>query len=717
MAGQLTGLHAKFTGDSSSFVKASTLATMALRKQEAEARKAKAAQDALAASGVGLSREFHKLKMETDNAYAGMVRFQKASELAKKVADSQKWSQEQLGAELSRLANHYGVAEAAGLSLNQQIRSSRFHTANLAAQFNDIGVMMASGQSPFIMAIQQGTQINQVMDNMGGTAKEKFKALGASLLSLINPTSILTIGLIAGAAALVQWGMAATGAEAKNEALKKKQEQLKETTEGLIAVTNKLTEARRMAASGIQVAEQQRAVDEIAALNKEKAVIQAEIAKLSSVTGIAERYVGGAQGRSAIQQAEKQARIDEIDGLLKRLEYEQQLEIAQRRRTNEYGDRLREAFEAQQKINLAQEQQAIKAAYTKNVFHMLAGEYAAVSMYSEQVVEGTERNKAAMIGAYQLYAKTRTEANKLVTEAVAAGLAASKLSLVDFGNIDAGAAAALTMAGNLGIAYNAAVALSGVFSRLNAGDDERGSQRSTVRGANTRDVNQPWLEDYTRGGWITPDGAGGGKGGGGGTDPLIKELESLQNELMTKEQLELESYERRQETLNEALEKKLITQQEYSALMEQVEATHNFAMLQSTRDGVSASLSALGQLFQGSKKIGAGIALANSWLAFTEVLKDPSYVGRPWARFAAATSALASGLNAVRNIKSSSPGGGGSSSAGGGTGSGSSGGGQSYSQQVALQLVGGDMFSRDQVLKLINAINEASKDGARITVR
>lgn len=710
MAGQLTGLHAKFTGDSSSFVKASTLAAMALRKQEAEARKAKAAQDALAASGVGLSREFHKLKMETDNAYAGMVRFQKASELAKKVADSQKWSQEQLGAELSRLANHYGVAEAAGLSMNQQIRSSRFHTANLAAQFNDIGVMMASGQSPFITAIQQGTQLNQVMDNMGGTAKEKFKALGTSLLSLINPTSILTIGLIAGAAALVQWGMAATGAEAKNEALKKKQEALKETTEGLIAVTNKLTEARRMAASGIQVQEQQRAVDEIAALNKEKATIQAEIAHLTAIGGKALGHTRRAEDRAA----EKQARIDEIDGLLKRLEYEQQLEIAQKRRANEYGDRLREAHKLQTELNLAQEQQAIKAAYTKNVFHMLAGEYAAVSMYSEQVVAGTERNRAALIGAYLLYAKTRTEANKLVTGAVSAGLAASKLSLVDFGNIDAGAAAALTMAGNLGIAYNEAVALSGVFNRLNAGDDERGSQRSTVRGANTRDVSQPWLDDYTRGGWIDPGGAGGGKGGGGGTDPLIKELESLQNELQSKEQLELESFERRQEVLQQALEKKLITQQEYANLMEQVEATHNFAMLQSTRDGVSASLSALGQLFQGSKKIGAGIALANSWLAFTEVLKDPSYVGRPWARFAAATSALASGLNAVRNIKS---GGSSAASAGTGTSSGSAGGGQSYSQQVALQLVGGDMFSRDQVLKLINAINEASKDGARITVR
>jgi len=689
---------------------------MALRKQEAEARKAKAAQDALAASGVGLSREFHKLKMETDNAYAGMVRFQKASELAKKVADSQKWSQEQLGAELSRLANHYGVAEAAGLSMNQQIRSSRFHTANLAAQFNDIGVMMASGQSPFIMAIQQGTQINQVMDNMGGTAKEKFKALGTSLLSLINPTSILTIGLIAGAAALVQWGMAATGAEAKNEALKKKQEALKETTEGLIAVTNKLTEARRMAASGIQVQEQQRAVDEIAALNKEKATIQAEIAHLTSIGGKALGHTQRAEDRAA----EKQARIDEIDGLLTRLEYEQQLEIAQKRRANEYGDRLREAFESQQKLNLAQEQQAIKAEYTKNVFHMLAGEYAAVSMYSEQVVAGTERNRAAMAGAYTLYAQTRQEGQQLAEAASDAGVSAEQLSHIPFSNIAGAASDALRLAGNLGIALDVASKLAALGPQGIGGNDPSGGTYSG-RGRGPTDGELAEIRWTGQNGYFTSpkDGAGGsgGKGGGGAADPIVKELEALQNELATKEQLEFESYERRQETLNEALEKKLITQQEYSAMMEQVEATHNFAMLQSTRDGVSASLSALGQLFQGSKKIGAGIALANSWLAFTEVLADPSFKGRPWARFAAATSALASGLNAVRNIKSSSPGGGGSSSAGGGTGSGSAGGGQSYSQQVALQLVGGDMFSRDQVLKLINAINEASKDGARITVR
>lgn len=75
-----------------------------------------------------------------------------------------------------------------------------------------------------------------------------------------------------------------------------------------------------------------------------------------------------------------------------------------------------------------------------------------------------------------------------------------------------------------------------------------------------------------------------------------------------------------------------------------------------TRDGVLANMQTM---FQGSKKLSAAFGIANSWLAFTEVLKDPSFIGNPFGRIAAAGAALSAGLNAVRNIKSASPGGGG----------------------------------------------------------
>ena len=124
---------------------------------------------------------------------------------------------------------------------------------------------------------------------------------------------------------------------------------------------------------------------------------------------------------------------------------------------------------------------------------------------------------------------------------------------------------------------------------------------------------------------------------------------------------------------------------------------------------MSDTLSALGSLFQGSKKISAAIAVANSWLAFTEVLKDPSFVGRPWARVAAAGQALAAGLNAVRSIKSASPGGGG----GGGGSSAQSGGGQQSASplQVNLNTYGfGDFMKTGDLRGLLTQLNKVAGD-------
>lgn len=89
----------------------------------------------------------------------------------------------------------------------QSVRVSSMHmsgyTANIVSQFNDIGVMLASGQSPFILAMQQGTQLSQVLNQMGGKGGV-LAALKSGFMTMINPISILTIGSIALGAALVQ---------------------------------------------------------------------------------------------------------------------------------------------------------------------------------------------------------------------------------------------------------------------------------------------------------------------------------------------------------------------------------------------------------------------------------------------------------------------------------------------------------------------------------
>ncbi|WP_288940980.1 phage tail length tape measure family protein [uncultured Roseovarius sp.] len=111
-------------------------------------------------------------------------------------------------------------------------RVSGMHTANMAAQFNDIGVMLAAGQSPLLLAVQQGTQVSQVLNMMGNRASI-LATLKSGFLSMINPISLATIGIIAAGAALVQWAMSAGSAESAGAQFEKQLERLQDLSSGM----------------------------------------------------------------------------------------------------------------------------------------------------------------------------------------------------------------------------------------------------------------------------------------------------------------------------------------------------------------------------------------------------------------------------------------------------------------------------------------------------
>lgn len=83
------------------------------------------------------------------------------------------------------------------------MRNLQNNPANYAAQINDIGVTAAMGMSPLLIALQQGTQLTQAF--AGQSAQSVVRGLGAAFASVFNPVSLLTIALVAGAAALIQW--------------------------------------------------------------------------------------------------------------------------------------------------------------------------------------------------------------------------------------------------------------------------------------------------------------------------------------------------------------------------------------------------------------------------------------------------------------------------------------------------------------------------------
>jgi hypothetical protein len=177
-------------------------------------------------------------------------------------------------------------------------------------------------------------------------------------------------------------------------------------------------------------------------------------------------------------------------------------------------------------------------------------------------------------------------------------------------------------------------------------------------------------------------------GGGGGTDQSERERERLEKEIqamrlrfeimqgfMSEEiQVQLIHFQEQDRLLDEALQMGILKHEEHYRLQELLRREHEQTMAQITLMARNQQLNDFGS-FMGAM---AGVAQAggqrmtrvvaafsgiqatiNAWTAYTEVLKDPSFIGRPWARFAAAAGVLSAGLGAVANIRRAGGGGGG----------------------------------------------------------
>lgn len=115
----------------------------------------------------------------------------------------------------------FTTAEQGAKRYQVAMRGSQIQTSNLAAQLNDIGVQLAGGQSPFLIALQQGTQITQALGS-GVGARGAVAALGGAFTSLLNPVSLATIALIGlGGTAVQYFTELLTESDKSEEALRK----------------------------------------------------------------------------------------------------------------------------------------------------------------------------------------------------------------------------------------------------------------------------------------------------------------------------------------------------------------------------------------------------------------------------------------------------------------------------------------------------------------
>src|SRR5690606_19896275 len=110
-------------------------------------------------------------------------------------------------------------AAAASQRFGQAQTVASHHVANLSFQLNDIGMMMASGQSPFMLMIQQGPQVAQIFSQLRQSGQSLGSTLAGAFRMVLNPTTLLTLALIGGTAALAQWIFKSGDAEKKAKTL------------------------------------------------------------------------------------------------------------------------------------------------------------------------------------------------------------------------------------------------------------------------------------------------------------------------------------------------------------------------------------------------------------------------------------------------------------------------------------------------------------------
>lgn len=133
---------------------------------------------------------------------ASVAKFEKQmAVVARSAANSAKKAEDSFYQAGSGMAKGFERGAAGATRSMGQVRAQ---TANLSFQLNDIATQLASGTSPFTVMVQQGGQVSQIFQGSGGLVNS-FKLLGAGIASMVNPTSLATLGIIALTGYLVQY--------------------------------------------------------------------------------------------------------------------------------------------------------------------------------------------------------------------------------------------------------------------------------------------------------------------------------------------------------------------------------------------------------------------------------------------------------------------------------------------------------------------------------
>lgn len=170
----------------------------AITQSGTAARQADAHMKAYRASQVSAAAASWEKSMAAKAAANADVRAANQAWAAAKAADALSRSTTRASVALKSQAT---AATQATAAVKTSTGAMKANTSNIAAQFQDVGVTAAMGMNPLIIGLQQGTQLSAVFAQSG---QSMGQVLAGAFRQIASAQALMTIGIVAGAAALLQ---------------------------------------------------------------------------------------------------------------------------------------------------------------------------------------------------------------------------------------------------------------------------------------------------------------------------------------------------------------------------------------------------------------------------------------------------------------------------------------------------------------------------------
>lgn len=139
--------------------------------------------------------------LSLDEAARAQDRIAKATVVADRALQQGVISQSEYASRLDLIRTRFSSGAAANDNFGKSIGLARHELVNMSRQVQDIGVSLASGQSPLMVLVQQGAQLADIFATSQGGVKGFAAQAKESLMSILTPGRLIVLGFTAGAAA------------------------------------------------------------------------------------------------------------------------------------------------------------------------------------------------------------------------------------------------------------------------------------------------------------------------------------------------------------------------------------------------------------------------------------------------------------------------------------------------------------------------------------